>query len=41
MHWDLRFAEANLVVADLLGAALGGRARKDDQLEDRATPTEE
>ncbi len=25
MHWDIRLAEANLVVADLLGAAIPRR----------------
>jgi hypothetical protein len=31
MHWDLRLAEANLVVADLIGAAIGRRHDEDDE----------
>ena len=30
MHWDVRLAEANLVVADLLGAALSRRHADED-----------
>jgi hypothetical protein len=31
MHWDLRLAEANLVVADLIGAAMGRRNAEDEE----------
>jgi hypothetical protein len=31
MHWDLRLAEANLIVADLLGAAIAHRDHDDDE----------
>jgi hypothetical protein len=31
MHWDLRLAEANLVVADLIGAAIGRHGTEDDE----------
>jgi hypothetical protein len=30
MHWDVRLTEANLVVADLIGAAMGRRTAEDD-----------
>lgn len=30
MHWDVRLTEANLVVADLIGAAIGPRPAEDD-----------
>lgn len=30
MHWDVRLTEANLVVADLIGAAMGRRPAEDD-----------
>lgn len=37
MHWDIRLAEANLVVADLIGAAMSSRkAEKDEDTSDRA-----
>ena len=36
MHWDVRLAEANLVVADMIGAALTRRAtEEDDDTSDR------
>lgn len=31
MHWDVRLAEANLVVADLLGEAMGRRDAEKDE----------
>jgi hypothetical protein len=31
MHWDVRLTEANLVVADLIGAAMGRRPAEDDE----------
>jgi hypothetical protein len=31
MHWDVRLTEANLVVADLIGAAIGRRNAEDDE----------
>lgn len=34
MHWDVRLAEANLVVADLLGEAM---ARRDSDQDDRGS----
>jgi hypothetical protein len=36
MHWDVRLTEANLVVADLIGAAMGRRPAEDDD-EDTST----
>jgi hypothetical protein len=31
MHWDVRLTEANLVVADLIGAVMGRRPTEDDE----------
>jgi hypothetical protein len=31
MHWDIRLAEANLVVADLIGAAMARRSADEDE----------
>jgi hypothetical protein len=31
MHWDVRLTEANLVVADLIGAVMGRRTTEDDE----------
>lgn len=31
MHWDVRLTEASLVVADLIGAVIGGRNAEDDE----------
>ncbi len=31
MHWDMRLTEANLVVADLIGALIAPRKVEDDE----------
>jgi hypothetical protein len=31
MHWDIRLAEANLVVADLIGAAMSRRSAEEHE----------